>query len=128
MLICAGILTKQLLLKERNNLPTIYDDIPTDFKTNDDDYKEEVSEMSNASNNEPCVKYYKSTTNTKGKMHTKSRRYIKCRKLSIAYCSCCKKTFCYSVGGKMNNRTYLVDHIKEIKRSRGRKRPRRNVV
>ena len=76
--------------------------------------------MSDASNNELCVKYYKSTTNTKGKMHTKSRRCIKCHKLSIAYCDCYKKTCCYSVGGKMHNRTYLIDHIKEIKRSRGK--------
>ena len=74
--------------------------------------------MSIASNNEPCVKYYKSTANTKGKNYTKSRRCIKCYKLSIVYYGCCKKTFCYLVGGKMHNRTCLLDHIKEIKRKR----------
>ena len=58
----ASILTKQLFLKVKNILPRIDDGIPIDFKTSNDDYKEEVSEMSNVSNNELCVKYYKSTT------------------------------------------------------------------
>ena len=84
--------------------------------------------MSDTLNNEPRVKYYKSNTNTKGKNYTKSRRCVKYHKLNIAYCSYCKKTFCYSVGRKMHNRTCLVDHVKEMKRSRERKRSRRNAV
>ena len=84
--------------------------------------------MSDASNNKLRVKHYKSTTNTEGKNYTKSKRCIKRGKLNIDSCGCYKKTFCYSVDRKMHNRTCLIDHVKEMKRSRRRKRSRRNAV
>ena len=92
------------------------------------DYKEELSELSEASDQEPCIKYCKTATNAKGKSYTKSRRCIKYQNFSAAYCGCCDKTFCYSAGMKNYGRTYLVDHIKEMKKSKGRKRLRSHAV
>lgn len=117
-----------MLRKAEVSVPRIDDGVPLQCKKVDHDYKEELSELSEASDHEPCIKYYQTATNAKGKNYTKSRRCIKCRNFSVAYCGCCGKTFCYSIGTKNHGRTCLVDHIKEMKRSRGRKRLRSNAV
>ena len=75
--------------------------------------------MSEASGYEPGVKYYDSAANAKGKTCTKSRRCIKCNKLSIAYCGCYNKTYCYAVDRKKYGCTCLVNCIKEIKQTKG---------
>ena len=128
ILIFAGILTKQLLTKARNIAPTLEGSVPKDLNTKDDDMRDELSEISDTSNDEPCVKYYKSTTNAKGKNYTKSRRCIKCQKFSVVYCGCCNKTYCYLVGNTNHGRTCLVNHIKEMKQSKGRRRLRSQGV
>ena len=83
----------------------------------------DVSDMSD-SIQEPKIKYYPTKTNEKGKTYKKSRRCVTCRMLSVAYCGCCNKAYCHSVGGKKHNRTCLLDHIKMMQREgrRGRKR------
>ena len=91
------------------------DDGPPECKRIDPDYKKELSELSEASDHEPGVKYYESATNAKGKICTKSRRCIECNKLSMSYYNCCNKTYSYSVGRKKHYCTFLVDHIKEMK-------------
>ena len=125
----AGILTKQLLIKAMNEQPALANNIPKTLKTNEDDTKEEVSVLSDASNNdEPHVRFYKTTKNAKGKSHAKSRRCVNCTKFSVAFCSCCNKTHCYSVGNTKHGRTCMADHIKEMKRNMGRKRLRSHRV
>ena len=128
MLTFAGILTKQLLIKANNERPMSSDTIPRIFYNNDIHKKEEVSVMSDDSNKDPCVKFYKTTTNAKGKNYTKSRRCVNCNKFSVAYCNCCNKTYCYAVGTTKHGRTCMIDHIKEMKRNRGRKSLRNHVV
>ena len=97
-------------------------------KNIDPSYKEEVSEMSEASIQELCIKFYLSITNTKSKTYKKSRKCIVYHKLSIAYCGCCNKAFCYSVGGKKYNRTCLINHMKIIKQNNICKRMRSTAI
>ena len=84
--------------------------------------------MSENSVQEPKVKFYPSVTNEKGKTYKKSRRYIICQKLTVTYCRCCNKAFCYIVGGKKHDRTCLIDHIKIMKREGRRSRKRSYIV
>ena len=115
----AGILTKQLIRK------AVSYNQPLEKITMKAECKEEaeVSDMSD-SIQEPRIKYYPTKTNGKGKTYKKSRRCVSCNMLSVAYCGCCDKTFCHSVGGKKHDRTCLIDHIKKMKREgrRGGKR------
>ena len=50
--------------------------------------------------NKMSVCYYPLVADKKRKAYRKSRRCALCQNLSIAYCGCCKKAYCYSVGGK----------------------------
>ena len=128
ILIFAGVLAKQLLIKANNERPISSETMPKTLNANDIDMKEEVSEMSDGSNNDPCVKFYKTAANAKGKNHTKSRRCANCTKFSVAYCDCCNKTYCYAVNNAKHGQTCAIHHIKEMKRNRGRKRLRSHII
>ena len=113
------MLTKQLVHKAES-----YDQ-PLQNVNMKSKYKEEAdaSDMSD-SIQEPRIKHYPTTTNRKGKTYKKSRRCVTCDKLSVAYCGCCDKAYCHSIGGKKHDRSCLIDHIKKMQREgrRGRKR------
>ena len=125
----AGILTKQLLRKADNVLKSMAASSlqnKTILGTNE----EEISDLSKSLhqnqdkiNKEPCVCFYPCITNKKGKTYKKSRRCIVCNMLTVTFCGCCNKAYCYAVGGRKHNCTCLEDHIKEIKKKR-RKRTR----
>ena len=103
-------------------------DIQNEIIVQEEDDKEEISDMSDTSIIKPSICFYPVVTNEKGKSYKKSRRCILCTNLSIAYCSCCNKAYCYSVGGKKHDQTCLVDHIKFMKRRMSRKRTRSCIV
>ena len=119
----AGILTKQLIRKAVSYTQPL-ENITMNLK-----YKDEadVSDMSETVQ-EPKIKYYPSTTNSKGKTYTKSRRCVVCEKFSIAYCGCCNKTFCYAVGTTNYGCTCMTDHIKKMQREGRRGRKRSSIV
>ena len=81
------------------------------------DDKEEVSSMSKDSTyKEPGICFYPCITSKQGKMYKKSRRCIDCQKLTVIYCNCCSKAYCYIVGRKKHNHICLEDYIKIMKK------------
>ena len=123
----AGILTKQLLRKAKIILPKIDDGISVDVESINPYYKDEVSDISEASIAELKIKFYSITKNQKGKNYRKSRRCVEYNKLTVAYCGCCNKAYCYSVGTVNHGRTCLVDHIRFMKQQNARRKTRSGV-
>ena len=113
--IFTGILTKQLIIKAERYLKLV-NELQIKDKMILEDFKEDVSDMSKGSTNEPHICFYSYVINAKGKLCKKSRRCVIYQKLTVVYCGYCTKAYCYVISGKKHNRTCLVDHIKEMKR------------
>ena len=118
----AGILTKQLLKKADNVMKSMASSSLGIVDIHQTNYQEDVSELSSnflgsptTKTKKPCICYYPSVTNAKGKTYKKSRRCVKCNHLTVAYCGCCDKAFCHAVGGRKHDRTCLIDHLKKRK-------------
>ena len=103
-------------------------DIQNKIMVQEENDKEEISDMSDTSMIKPSICFYLVVTNEKSKSYKKSRRCVLCTNLSVAYCSCCNKAYCYSVSSKKHNQTCLVDHIKFMKRRISRKGTRSCIV
>ena len=124
----AGILTKQLLRKAKNLMKSMATSTSHDIaNVINSEMQEQVSELSqsyasadmalNRISNKTNVCYYPMVANKQGKNYRKSRRCATCNKLTVTYCGCCDKSYCYPVGGKKHTRTCLNDHFEEIKKN-----------
>ena len=127
----AGILTKQLIRKAEYHRKAALEagSAHKDVVIDAYDEKEDISDMSDTSEKKPSILYYPVTTNKKGKSYTKSRRCVLCKTgLTVAYCSCCEKSYCYSVSGKKHDRNCMLEHLKMMKRKLNRITTRSSTV
>ena len=102
IIIFTGVLSKQML-KKIKSLITFIEDLVISNNAVIKDSKEEISKMSDPLINEPRklhASFHLCVTNSKKKLHEKSRRFINHYKLTTICCSYCNKAYCYQAREK----------------------------